>query len=307
VYFSTSYGGVHFIVLDSVQGGSTGDLTDAAQNAWLARDLAAHHTMPTFIAFHHPVTEYADLFEAEPVIFGVPPDAGGTDFLHTVAENPQIVGVLNAHTHRNFDTYGGEAGVRTPFIENGTAKEYPGGYSIVSVYGGGYTRSFFRTACAFCRQWTETTRGEYFGLAPQYMLGSLGTRNFTHVYGCDVAIPATSLPGTLDGGVSTPPARCLSAPVSPVRLVFRVLGRRAAALRLRCVSAGPCRVRGRLLRGDRVVARVVRRVVADGATRRLLLRRVATRRAGVRPPRRGRLILRVVGPTGARTAHRHLG
>ena len=213
IYGATDFHGYHFVMLDSVAGSSTGDLTDAAQNDWLASDLAAHRKTPTFIFFHHPASEYADTFQEEPVIFGVPPYNGGTQFLDTVAANPQIVGVLQAHTHRNFNSYGMKAGNRTPFIENGTSKEYPGGYSVFSVYEGGYTRSYFRPRdCGFCREWTETTRAEYFGLAPQYLLGSLGTRNFSHVYGCDAQIPAQSLPGQeslLTGGIVTPPASCI--------------------------------------------------------------------------------------------------
>jgi 3',5'-cyclic-AMP phosphodiesterase len=216
IYGSTDFDGYHFVMLDSVSGSSTGDLTDAAQNDWLAKDLAAHHTEPTFVFFHHPANEYGDTFEEEPVIFGVPPQNGGTQFLDTVAANPQIVGVLQAHTHRNADSYAVKAGNRTPFIENGTSKEYPGGYSVFSVYAGGYTRSYFRPSdCAFCREWTQTTRGEYFGLAQHYLLGSVGTRNFTHVYGCDEQIPRTSLPYDDDesaayGAVVTPPASCLA-------------------------------------------------------------------------------------------------
>jgi hypothetical protein len=213
IYGSTDFDGYHFVMLDSVKGSSTGDLTDPAQNEWLARDLAAHRSEPTFVFFHHPASEYGDTFQDEPVIFGVPPQNGGTQFLDTVAANPQIVGVLQAHTHRNFDTYAVKAGNRTPFIENGTSKEYPGGYSIFSVYQGGYTRSYFRPSdCEFCREWTDTTRQEYFGLGPQYLLGSLGTRNFSHVYGCPAQIPAESLPGQeslLSGGIVTPPASCL--------------------------------------------------------------------------------------------------
>jgi 3',5'-cyclic-AMP phosphodiesterase len=213
IYGSTTFRGYHFVMLDSVAGSSTGDLTDAQQNAWLARDLAAHRKQPTFIFFHHPASEYADTFQEEPVIFGVPPQNGGTQFLDTVAANPQIVGVLQAHTHRNFNTYALKAGNRTPFIENGTSKEYPGGYSIFSIYQGGYTRSYFRPRdCPFCREWTETTRQEYFGLAQHYLLGSLGTRNFSHVYDCSAQIPAASLPGEeslLSGGVITPPHSCL--------------------------------------------------------------------------------------------------
>jgi 3',5'-cyclic-AMP phosphodiesterase len=213
IYESTDYHGYHFVMLDSVKGSSTGDLTDPAQNAWLAKDLAAHHSTPTFVFFHHPASEYADTFQEEPVIFGVPPQNGGTQFLDTVAANPQIVGVLQAHTHRNFNTYAVKAGNRTPFVENGTSKEYPGGYSVFSIYQGGYTRSYFRPrACPFCRDWTETTRQEYFGLAQHYLLGSLGTRNFSHVYGCDAQSPRESLPGEeslATGGIVTPPRSCI--------------------------------------------------------------------------------------------------
>jgi hypothetical protein len=292
IYFSRTVRGVHLIVLDSVKGGSTGDLTDAAQNAWLVKDLAAHSDEPTFIAFHHPASEYADAYETEPIIFGVPPYKGGSEFLSLVADNPQVVGVLQAHTHRNFISYAVEAGNRTVFIENGTAKEYPGGYSVIGVYQGGYTRSYFRTDCAFCREWTETTRGEYFGLAPQYVLGSLGARNFTHVYDCDARIPAQSLPGMeslATGGVLTPPASCLSGRTYPPTLRFRLLSR----LRLRCLGGDVCVARGRAVRRGRVVARVRGRVV-EGRTRRLRVRRVRGRSG------RARLRLVISNPSGDR-------
>ena len=167
-----------------------------------------------------------------------------------------------------------EAGRRTPFIENGTSKEYPGGYSIFSVYRGGYTRSYLRPRdCEFCREWTDTTRQEYFGLGPQYLLGSLGTRNFSHVYGCDAQIPAASLPGEeslLSGGVVTPPRSCIKhfaddgagghgclarrAPIGPrnigrvrLRMTRRALPRRRL-VRPGLLRAGP---RSRLLIGLR--------------------------------------------------------
>src|SRR5262249_8342233 len=99
IYGSTDFDGYHFVMLDSVKGSSTADLTDPAQNEWLQRALAAHRSEPPFIFFHHPASEYGDTFQEEPVIFGVPPQNGGTQFLDTVAANPQIVGVLQAHTH----------------------------------------------------------------------------------------------------------------------------------------------------------------------------------------------------------------
>jgi hypothetical protein len=326
IYGSSDYRGYHFVMLDSVQGGSTGDLTDAAQNDWLAKDLRAHRSEPTFVFFHHPASEYADTFQEEPVIFGVPPQNGGTQFLDTVAANPQIVGVLQAHTHRNFNSYALKAGNRTPFIENGTSKEYPGGYSIVSVYQGGYTRSYFRPSdCAFCREWTETTRGEFFGLAQHYLLGSLGTRNFSHVYGCPSQIPATSLPGgesLLTGGVITPPRSCIkSFPGGPgclarrspigqrnigrvgLRMTRRGLLRRVPAPRRRtkrswrwCVKGGKGTVAAAFTKGGRVA--LVSTTAPGHGNRRV---RPGTRKRALRHafPRR-----RALGPTLLRVGPR---
>jgi 3',5'-cyclic-AMP phosphodiesterase len=196
IYYSFNHRGYHFVVLDSASpGDGTGDLTDAGQRAFLVRDLerAKGRNQKTFIVFHHPVSEYSTTFAVPPVIFGVRRDRGGADFLQLMKRFPNVVGVLNSHTHRNFVSYSPETGARLPYIESGPTKEYPGGYSIFKVYEGGYTRSFHRLACSFCRRWTHTTRGEYFGLYPLYTLGTLSARNFSHLYGCSVQTPPQSL------------------------------------------------------------------------------------------------------------------
>ncbi len=196
IYYSFDHNGYHFVVLDSNDAQGTGDLTDQAQNAFLERDLNRHRATKTFIVFHEPVAEYADTAAVPPVVFGVAPNRGGTQFLALMRRFPNVVGVLNSHTHRNFVAYSPQTGARLPYIENGAEKEYPGGYGVFHVYSGGYTRNFYRPRnCDFCRQWTETTRGEYAGLYPLYILGPLSTRNFTHVYDCPVPTPPPSLPG----------------------------------------------------------------------------------------------------------------
>lgn len=331
IYASVSRHGYRFIALDSVKGSSQGDLTDADQNAWLQRELAAHPRQPTFITFHHPASVYADAFQAEPVIFGVPPYAGGTEFLDLVADNPQIVGVMQAHTHRNLNSYGRNA--NTVFVENGTSKEYPGGYSVFDVYEGGFTRSYVRPRdCAFCREWTQTTSAEFFGLAPLYLLGSVGTRNFTHVYGCDAELPPTSLPGTeslVTGGVVTPPARCLDR-VRPAGVLEPdeggglnasfALTRRTARLRrtsrsgllsLRCERTAACTVSGGVVttvRGKTLALARARGTVRGGRTGRVRLTLSARGRRAVRAHRRvrarARLIVRVAPGDERRLAGR---
>jgi hypothetical protein len=199
---------VHFIFLDANDASGQGDLTDAAQNTFLQEDLAAHRAQRTFIVFHEPVAEYADTYALPPIVFGVRPDRGGEDFLALVAANPQVTGVLGSHTHRNFVSTALASGPRTVFLENAATKEYAGGYGILSVYEGGWMRTFHRLTCEFCRGWIETTRNEYYGQYPTYTLGSLSARNFVHLDGCDQPTPPNSVPNAQGGDTAPRPAGC---------------------------------------------------------------------------------------------------
>lgn len=303
IYYSVTVAGVHLVFLDSSDSSGLGDLTNAAQNSFLRRDLAAHRRERTFIVFHHPVSEYADSTAAPPVVFGVRPDRGGEDFLSLVAANPQVSGVLNAHTHRNFVSTAPASGARTVYVENAATKEYPGGYSVLRIYEGGWMRNFHRTACAFCRQWTETTRGEYNGLYPSYTLGSLSTRNFVHLDDCGQPTPPQSLPNQQGGDTSPRPQGCGKRAGFPADSSSRWSISPAA-------SVGPCRPgagprtsvnrrRSKLRRSGLVLAglsrsrgcSVVRRVEVSVARRvgRKSCRNLGARRFGhTRPCRRVR-------------------
>jgi 3',5'-cyclic-AMP phosphodiesterase len=200
IYYSFENGGYHFVALDSAKPtDGSGDLTDAAQNDFLKSDLdqAKLQGKKTIVVFHHPVSEYATTTSFPPLIFGVRADQGQQDFLDLLAGYPNVIAVLNSHTHRNFVSYSPQTG-NTPYIESGPTKEYPGGYSIFRVYEGGFMRNFYRLGCAFCREWTSVTRGEYFGLYPLYTLGTLSARNFSHVYDCPTPTPPPSIPGNED-------------------------------------------------------------------------------------------------------------
>jgi hypothetical protein len=214
IFYSFDWRGYHFVALDSARpGDGTGDLADPGQNAFLEHDLeeARRAGKRTFIFFHHPVSEYANTTSFPPVVFGVRPDLGRQEFLALMARFPNVVGVLNSHTHRNYVSYSPSTGFELPYIENGAAKEYPGGFGLFRVYEGGYMRTFHRLRCAYCRSWTSRTRDEYFGLYPQYTLGTLSARNFTHVYGCQAATPPPSPPfgnESFIGGDTARPAAC---------------------------------------------------------------------------------------------------
>jgi hypothetical protein len=44
----------------------------------------------------------------------------------------------------------------------------------------GYMVNFWKTRSPDARAWSERSRGEYFGLAPDYQLGALSDRNWTY-------------------------------------------------------------------------------------------------------------------------------
>ncbi|HEY1574254.1 MAG TPA: hypothetical protein VGG05_23135 [Pseudonocardiaceae bacterium] len=67
------------------------------------------------------------------------------------------------------------------FLEVAATKEYPGGYSLLKVFTGGYQVNFYKTRDDLARQWSQRTRGEYFGIYPHYTLGTVGDRNHTVV------------------------------------------------------------------------------------------------------------------------------
>jgi 3',5'-cyclic-AMP phosphodiesterase len=80
------------------------------------------------------------------------------------------------HTHRNLRTMSPVA-TGVDFLEVAATKEYPGGFTLLKVYEGGYTANFYKSSSALARQWSQTTSGEYLGLYPAYTLGSVGDRN----------------------------------------------------------------------------------------------------------------------------------
>ena len=168
-----------FIALDSVnlQSG-TGEISDP-QLAWLETELekAKKKNRPAIVFFHHPVAEYSSTLAIPPLVFGVN-QQDAQQFLELIG-NYDVRLVINSHTHRNWISYSPHTG-RMPIIETAGTKEYPGGYSIVRVFEGGFIREWFPTDCSFCNLWRETIRGEYFSLYPLYTIGSLRDRSFVH-------------------------------------------------------------------------------------------------------------------------------
>ena len=138
------------------------------------------HGDATIPLFHHPAGDVALLTGFPPGLVGLGiPDAAR--FRELVSRYANVAGVYNGHTHRNYRTVATDTG-DVPYFEGGAVKEYPGGYTTVRLYEGGYMVNFWKTKDPAARAWSELSRGEYLGLYPYYTLGSLEDRNWVHAF-----------------------------------------------------------------------------------------------------------------------------
>lgn len=164
-----------FVGLDSNDGTTTGVLRRSELDFLEAELERGEATIPLF---HHPASLTASAT-------GLPPLANGLDrddalaFRRLLAKHDNAAGVYAGHTHRNNLSRNVETG-RLPYFEGGAVKEYPGGYTVVRLFERGYMVNFHKTRDPDARAWSERSRGEYFGLAPSYLLGGLGERNWTY-------------------------------------------------------------------------------------------------------------------------------
>jgi 3',5'-cyclic AMP phosphodiesterase CpdA len=178
-----------------------GRLDLGGQLEFLERELqrTARAGRRVLLGFHHPVTAYQELTVQPPVLFGVSPLLGGRDALGVIAAHDHVALVVHGHTHRNYVGYDERSGARTPFLENGATKEYPGGFGLLRFYEGGVLRTFHRVAEPWCRSWIATTATQLYGLHPAYTRGPLSARAFTHAYdGVGFHPPPSTLPGAPD-------------------------------------------------------------------------------------------------------------
>ncbi len=131
-YYSFDSGGYHLVVLDSsVPGQVDGDL-DEDQMVWLEADLEANSGKPTLMFMHHMADRTDD-------IFGIDSQAQ-TRLSGILSSHSQVLSIHSGHIHQNILTY----------LDNhknlayGAVVQYPIGYGIVKLYGGGYTQSFYK-------------------------------------------------------------------------------------------------------------------------------------------------------------------
>lgn len=175
-WYSFEHRGFHFTIMDDTRLKDGFTEVPEAEWQWLAKDLADHRGRPTFIFSHRPLGPgWVDVDKSTQ-----------SRFLKTVSENPQVVAVMNAHTHmakvtRIPDTPGG-----TLFITVPATKNYPSGWGLVKVYETGLMYNFIRLDCPDCLEWNHITRGENHGLSHRKAFGKLGDRNLVYPFSPEV-------------------------------------------------------------------------------------------------------------------------
>ncbi len=172
-------GELRVLGLDTSAPAAAGGVVDRSQLDALGETLRADPDRPTIVFGHHPVTAEAGLTN----IGGPPFVLDRTAALELQALYRGAPGVFlhhSGHTHRTKRTKA-DLDCAVEFLEVGAVKEYPGGYCLLLIYEGGYRVNFYKTRTEQARRWSSLTRGEYFGTAPDYLLGTLPDRNHTVV------------------------------------------------------------------------------------------------------------------------------
>jgi len=177
-------GGLRVVGLDTTTLDDAGGTMDAAQLENLRDVLSQDRDRPTLLFGHHPITyESAATTEAGPSFDIDRPTAITLQDLYQ--RTPGVFFHHTGHTHRNKRTFlldGQQNPIQSvEFLEVGATKEYPGGYSLLRLYTGGYMVSYYKNRTQLALAWAQRTRHEYYTLYPHYMLGTIADRNHTVV------------------------------------------------------------------------------------------------------------------------------
>ncbi|MGW2666380.1 metallophosphoesterase family protein [Nocardia tengchongensis] len=168
-------GGLRIIGLDTTRVRGAGGTLAPAQLAHLSELLRGEPERPTLIFGHHPVTRHAAV--SNPGGPGFVLDRANAAALHRLyASAPGVFLHHSGHTHRNRRSRP-DSGIGVEFLEVGAVKEYPGGYTLIRIYEGGYMVNFWKTRSESARRWSTRTRSQYLGLHPDHALGSCADRN----------------------------------------------------------------------------------------------------------------------------------
>lgn len=174
--WETHVGDLRILGIDSCMLDASGGEILPGQMEQIASALQADPDRPTILFAHHPVTEEAARTNVSQRGFILnQPDSLALQGHLVDAPGAFFMGA--GHTHRARRT----APDRAPgvdFVETGAAKAYPGGYTLLHLYEGGYMVNFHRTADEHALEWASRSRWGAYGFEAEYVLGITDHRNY---------------------------------------------------------------------------------------------------------------------------------
>ncbi|MEJ5920446.1 MULTISPECIES: metallophosphoesterase family protein [unclassified Corynebacterium] len=176
-HWVTQVGEIRVIGIDSTKLDESGGEISAEQLDAVEAELMADPLRPTFIMAHHPVSEEAAFSNVAGPSFTLNLHDSAR-LQRAIAQAPGVFLVAAGHTHRAKRTSGRVASDVT-FVETPAAKAYPGGYTLVHVYSGGYQVNFHRIMNEQALEWASRARWAVWGLEPEPLLGTVQDRNFS--------------------------------------------------------------------------------------------------------------------------------
>lgn len=167
--------GLRIMAMDSTRGSGGGWIT-GDQYEQIMTELWADPARPTLAATHHPVTNEA----AWSAISGPQFMLRARDRLRLQLIERQSPGLflhVAGHTHRMRRDRADLVRAHTQYLENAACAAYPGGYSLLHLFEGGYLVNFWRPRDPDALDWLFRSRWQVLGIGAHLMLGSTDDRN----------------------------------------------------------------------------------------------------------------------------------
>ncbi|WIY83614.1 metallophosphoesterase family protein [Propionimicrobium sp. PCR01-08-3] len=171
----TEASGLRVLAMDSTRGSGGGWITPD-QYEQIMTELIHEPERPTLACTHHPVTTDAAWSSASGPQFML----RGRDRLRLQLIERQAPGVflhLAGHTHRMRRNRADLGDTNAHYLENAACAAYPGGFTLVHLFEGGYLVNFWRLSDPEALRWIYRSRWQSLGIGAHLMLGSTADRN----------------------------------------------------------------------------------------------------------------------------------
>ncbi len=170
---SFEHGGCGFLLLEDIHPDTGNTCFSERQLEWFAAEMKRLAHLPVFVFMHNPPLRKIERANPHRI----------EEFLEIVDSHPKVAGVFYGHTHGNKRIMRRSGANMVPFVETAATMDYPGGFNIYDVYGGGYIQTCVRPHDARMWRWYKMcSEKAYFGLAASGLFGKIDDRNFTWEY-----------------------------------------------------------------------------------------------------------------------------